>query len=135
MFLLLIPTWALRRSTDLKDYLAATSATLFGILYIGLSLSCLVPIRFARSIRSAGTGSSRQHDLIPEIGPQPILLLFLVIWAGDICAYLVGRPVWPHTVFCPHLSPQDLGGRAGGLGRKPPGRLGLCTIGSGRLPT
>ena len=45
-FLLLISTLAMRPSMDLKDYLAATSATIFGILYIGLSLSCLVPIRF-----------------------------------------------------------------------------------------
>ena len=48
VFLLLLTTWALRRNMDLKDYLAATSVTLFGIFYIGLSLACLAPIRFSR---------------------------------------------------------------------------------------
>src|ERR1035441_4740216 len=93
-FLLLIPTLAIRRSLDLKDYLAATSATLFGILYIGLSLSCLVAIRF--STQSFGgdwtSGGEMDNALALGVGSRLLLLLFLVIWAGDICAYLVGRP-------------------------------------------
>ncbi len=59
------------------------------------------------------------HDSTLEVGPQPILLLFLVIWAGDICAYLVGRP-FGRTPFFARISPRKtwegaLAGLAGSL--------------------
>jgi phosphatidate cytidylyltransferase len=116
VFLLLITSVALRRSMDLKDYLAATSVTIFGILYIGLSLACLVPIRFAPFL----IGARRVNGyFVPEYGPEPILLLFLVIWAGDICAYAVGRP-YGRTPFFARISPRKtwegaLAGLAGSL--------------------
>ncbi|MGO8791064.1 MAG: phosphatidate cytidylyltransferase [Terriglobia bacterium] len=91
--ILLIPTLAMRPSTDLKDYLAGTSATIFGILYIGLSLSYLVPIRY--SIDAFGgawtAGGGVGQSLALGVGSRFLLLLFSVIWAGDICAYFVGR--------------------------------------------
>ena len=34
----------------------------------------------------------------------------------------------PHTVLRPHLSPEDMGRRAGGLGRKPARRLGFRAL-------
>jgi phosphatidate cytidylyltransferase len=119
--LLLIATLALRRSTDLKDYLAATSATLFGVLYIGLTLSCLAPMRFS-ALAFGGAGmleGGTDHPLAPRAGPQPLLLLFLVIWAGDICAYLVGRSVGRIPFFA-RISPRKtwegaLAGLAGSL--------------------
>ena len=116
--LLLISTLALRRSTEFKDYLAATSMTLFGILYIGLTLSCLVTIRFAPD--SLGyIWMIRGRTGQPPTGNQPILLLFLVIWAGDICAYLVGRP-FGRTPFFARISPRKtwegaLAGLAGSI--------------------
>ena len=120
-FLLLISTLAMRRSMDLRDYLAATSATIFGILYIGLSLSCLVPIRFATQSFGGdailGGGMGRLPAL--SAGSLLLLLLFLVIWAGDICAYLVGRP-FGRTPFFARISPRKtwegaLAGLAGSL--------------------
>jgi phosphatidate cytidylyltransferase len=120
-FLLLISTLAMRRSMDLRDYLAATSATIFGILYIGLSLSCLVPIRFATQSFGGdailGGGMGRLPAL--SAGSLLLLLLFLVIWAGDICAYLVGRP-FGRTPFFSRISPRKtwegaLAGLAGSL--------------------
>ncbi|HMD86131.1 MAG TPA: phosphatidate cytidylyltransferase [Terriglobia bacterium] len=102
--LLLIPTFAMWRSRDLKDYLVATSATIFGILYIGLALSCLVPIRFAAHSIGGG-GMLRGVTDQPSAGPRPILLLFVVIWAGDICAYLVGRSVGRMPFFA-RISPR-----------------------------
>jgi phosphatidate cytidylyltransferase len=121
MLMLLIPSLAMRRSMDLKDYLAATSATIFGILYIGVSLSCLVPIRF-------GWPRIEHHEMLSGDTPQMLglsrgslllLFLFLVIWAGDICAYLVGRP-FGRTPFFARISPRKtwegaLSGLAGSL--------------------
>ena len=121
---LLIATLAMRPSTDLKDYLAATSVTIFGILYIGFSLACLVPIRFAEH-SIGGHRFIETHDLMPEVGPQPILLLFLVIWAGDICAYLVGRSLAAHR-FSPAFLPAKPGKarwRAWQEASSPPGLL------------
>jgi phosphatidate cytidylyltransferase len=113
VLLLLIPTLAMRPSSDLKDYLAATSLTIFGILYIGFSLSRLVPIRFAP--HSIGGSPFLESGVQYQVGPQPILLLFLVIWAGDICAYLVGRP-FGRTPFFTRISPRKTWeGAAAGL--------------------
>ena len=52
-------------------------------------------------------------------GSRFLLLLFLVIWAGDICAYLVGRPLG-RTPFFARISPRKtwegaLAGLAGSL--------------------
>jgi phosphatidate cytidylyltransferase len=121
LLLLLTPALAMRRSTDLKDFLAATSVTVFGVLYIGLSLSCLVPIRFGRLVFGFGwmvTGDTN-HPPAQSLGSILILFLFLVIWAGDICAYLVGRPMG-RTPFFARISPRKtwegaLAGLAGSL--------------------
>ncbi len=120
-FVLLIPTLAMRRRTDLKDYLAATSATLFGVLYIGLSLSCLVAIRFSADfdkIKGITAGGGAQ-PLGLSAGSRLLLLLFLVIWAGDICAYLIGRP-FGRIPFFARISPRKtwegaLAGLAGSI--------------------
>jgi phosphatidate cytidylyltransferase len=116
---LLIPTLAMRESVDLKDYLAATSATLFGIMYIGLSLSCLVAIRFhVGSFGPAWMGGGGAVHPWAVVSP-PLLFLFVVIWAEDICAYLVGRAVG-RTPFFARISPRktwegSLAGLAGSL--------------------
>jgi phosphatidate cytidylyltransferase len=100
---LVISALAMHHSTDLKDYLAASATTIFGILYIGLSLSFLVRIRLV------GAGVQYSDDLTerPELslGANLVLFLFAVIWAGDICAYLVGRSMG-HTPFFARISPR-----------------------------
>jgi phosphatidate cytidylyltransferase len=119
-FLLLISTLAMRPGMDLKDYLTATSTTTFGILYIGLSLSCLAPIRFQMDSFGGGlTNSGMRQPLALGTGSHFLLLLFVVIWAGDICAYLVGRP-FGRTPFFARISPRKtwegaLAGLAGSL--------------------
>jgi phosphatidate cytidylyltransferase len=116
--LLLIPTLALRRSTDFREYLTTTALTLFGILYVGLALSCLATIRFAPD--SLGyVWMVRGRTGQPPTGSQPILLLFLVLWAGDICAYLVGRSMGRRPFFA-RISPRKtwegaLAGLAGSI--------------------
>jgi phosphatidate cytidylyltransferase len=119
--LLLISTLALRRSMDLKEYLVAVSATIFGVLYIGLALSFLVPIRFTTEVLWYHSifGGEGDHWLALSVGSGLLLLLFLVIWAGDICAYLVGRPLG-RTPFFARISPRKtwegaLAGLAGSL--------------------
>lgn len=117
--LLVIPTLAMRPSVDLKDYLAATSTTVFGVMYIGLSLSCLVPIRFL--VNDLGSAWTLDCETGPvgglSHGSRLLLFLFVAIWAGDICAYLVGRPLG-RVPFFPRISPRKTweGAIAGLLG-------------------
>lgn len=89
VFLLLLICVALFQIHELKEYLAAVAATTFGVLYIGLPFSFLIPIRFKD----------------PATGFHWIFVLFLVIWAGDIFAYFIGRTVGRHLLF-PRVSPK-----------------------------
>jgi phosphatidate cytidylyltransferase len=114
LLILLIPSLALQRSTDLRDYPVAVAVTLFGVLYIGLTLSCLVAIRFSLPPLNA-LYLIRTHQVELAVGSRLLLLLFLVIWAGDICAYLVGRSVG-RTPFFARVSPRKtVEGAMGGL--------------------
>lgn len=89
LFVLLALSLGLRGPADLKEYLQAVSSTIFGILYVGFTLSCLTPLRFSD----------------PAKGQKLIFLLFLVIWAGDISAYFVGRSLGRH-LLSPRVSPK-----------------------------
>ncbi len=80
---------ALRWTSDLKLYLGAASSTIFGILYVAFTLSWLVPLRFSD----------------PESGRMLVFLLFLVIWAGDIFAFLAGCSIGRTPLF-PRVSPK-----------------------------
>jgi phosphatidate cytidylyltransferase len=88
-FILLTMSLAVLRIEDLKQYLTAVGATILGVLYIALPLSFLIPLRF----RDPGSGT------------HWVLLLFFVIWAGDVCAYFAGRAVGRHLLF-PRVSPK-----------------------------
>lgn len=82
-----------------KHFLSGPAATLFGILYIGFTLSWLLPMRFCT----------------PPGGRNLTLLLFLVIWAGDIFALLAGRS-FGRTPLAPRISPKKtVEGSLGGL--------------------
>lgn len=115
--LLVISVLAVWRSVDLKEYLAGTSVTFFGILYIGLTLSCLVPIRFlVDSFGNLWLDGGGKDWAVMTAGSPAILLLFVVIWAGDICAYLVGRAMG-RTPFFARISPRKTWeGALAGLG-------------------
>ena len=89
LFLLLLLSAALFQIRDLKDYLAAAGSTAFGVIYVGLPIAFLIPIRFKD----------------PESGFHWIFVLFLVIWAGDIFAYFTGRTMGRHLLF-PTISPK-----------------------------
>jgi len=109
-------TVALVMTRDLKAYLGATATTIFGVVYVGLTLSCLLPLRFsqlgARSLGLTGTAGV-------SAGRNLMLLLFLVVWADDTFAYFVGRAIGRKKLF-PSISPRktlegSLAGFAGGL--------------------
>ena len=98
---------ALISTADLKQYLGSVSSTVLGIIYIGGTLSCLVPLRFSR------------QALSPAPGREPVLFLFLVVWAGDMFAYFVGRSMGRTQLFG-RVSPKKtvegaMGGLAGSL--------------------
>jgi phosphatidate cytidylyltransferase len=105
---------ALALARDLKTYLGAIATTIFGVAYIGLTLSCLLPLRFSRlgadSLGLVGAAGS-------AAGRNLMLLLFLVIWADDTFAYLIGRTMGRKMLF-PSISPQKTleGSLAGLLG-------------------
>jgi phosphatidate cytidylyltransferase len=101
-FVLMTLAIALVMTRDLNTYLGATATTIFGVAYIGLTLSCLLPLRFSRlgagSLGFVGTAATAG-------GRKLMLLLFLVIWADDTFAYLVGRTIGRKLLF-PSISPK-----------------------------
>jgi phosphatidate cytidylyltransferase len=118
LLFLFVPALALRRGVDLKEYLLGTAVTLFGVFYIGLALSWLAVIRFSY-FPFGLAGLSGPGAFGTPAGTCALLLLFLIIWAGDICAYLVGRPLG-RTPFFARISPRKtwegaLAGLAGSL--------------------
>ncbi|HEV2176888.1 MAG TPA: phosphatidate cytidylyltransferase [Terriglobia bacterium] len=118
--LLLTLSLGLVWTRDLRHYLGAAAATLFGILYLGLTLALLVPLRFGDPPRRADVIPAKGGPLASlGAGGRLMLFLFLVIWAGDIFAYLIGRSLGRHH-FVPRISPKKtvegaLGGLAGSL--------------------
>lgn len=104
-------TCGLILTADVRQYLRATSSALFVIFYAGVMLSTLLPLRFSPTVAQV---------LSPAIPQRYILvLLFGVIWAGDACAYFVGRSLGRHRLF-PQISPKktlegSLGGLAGSM--------------------
>jgi phosphatidate cytidylyltransferase len=96
---LLTLTIGLRWPSEPKHFLSATAATIFGFMYVGFTLSWLVPLRFS----------------VPSGSRNLALFLFLVIIFGDIFALFVGRAVG-RTKLCPQISPKKtLEGSIGGL--------------------
>ena len=73
--------------SPLERVLLDTSASVFGVLYIGLSLTTIPMI------------SAQEH------GPSLLLLLFCVVWAGDVAALYVGRSLGKRKL-APLLSPN-----------------------------
>ncbi len=71
---------------DLRDGLASVAASVFGALYIALSLSLLIVLQ-----------SSFQITLF--------LFLLFSVWAGDIAAYYVGKNIGKHKL-APIVSPN-----------------------------
>jgi phosphatidate cytidylyltransferase len=97
-------TLAVFHVADLKDYLGAAASTILGVLYVGFTLSLLVPMRFASPGLAQNLSSPSAHGPVPQ-GRVLMLFLFLVVWAGDVFAFLGGRAVG-RTPFFPRVSPK-----------------------------
>ena len=74
-------------ATPLPDRFKDATVTVFGMLYIGMTLSALVSTRALPS------------------GEWLVLFLAVVTWAGDIGAYYVGS-LWGRHRLAPSLSPK-----------------------------
>jgi phosphatidate cytidylyltransferase len=112
---------ALLRTRDLKEYMGTISSTLLGILYVGFALSCLVPLGFDSRIAAttvwAFTGKVAPADPFASSpsGRDLLVFLFLIIWAGDALAYVIGRALG-RTPLLPRVSPnKTVEGSLGGL--------------------
>ncbi len=79
-------TIAMRRA-DLATGYPAAAASAFGFIYVALPLAMLVQLRQQWA------------------GSFLILYLLLVVWAGDILAYFVGKSVGRH-LMAPRISPK-----------------------------
>jgi len=75
------------RRTDLGTEFPAAMTSAFAFAYIALPLGCLVQIREQAS------------------GAFLLLYLLLLVWAGDIFAYFVGRSLGRH-LMSPRISPR-----------------------------
>lgn len=114
---------ALLRTKELRDYMGTVSSTVLGILYIGFTLSCLVPLGFDSHIAESaiwalsGNSVSTRAAAHALPGRDLLLFLFLVIWADDAFAYFVGRALGRAPLF-PRISPKKTveGSVAGLLG-------------------
>jgi phosphatidate cytidylyltransferase len=73
--------------SPLKRVLLDTSASVFSLLYIGLSLTTIPLI-------------SQQED-----GPALLVFLFFAVWSGDVAALYVGRSLGKHKL-APAVSPN-----------------------------
>ena len=79
-------TIAMRR-TDLRSGYPAAAAAAFGFAYIALPMAMLVQLRQQWA------------------GAFYLLYLLLVVWAGDIFAYFVGKSIGRH-LMAPRISPK-----------------------------
>jgi phosphatidate cytidylyltransferase len=75
------------RTLDLRAAYPAAAASTFAFAYVALPLGCLIQLRQQ-----------------PE-GAFLVLYLLLLVWAGDIFAYFVGRSLGRH-LMSPRISPK-----------------------------
>lgn len=85
------------RASSLDRHVKHSTVTIFGVAYVGVTLSTLVSLR-----------------LLPQ-GEHLVIFLLLVTWVADAGAYYVGTTFGRHPL-APRLSPKKtIEGLAGGL--------------------
>ncbi len=87
---------------DLPSTLTGSAATAFGVLYVALLGGYIVALRVIVDPR-------------PRIPEKLLTLFFIVVFAGDTCAYYTGRLTGRHRL-APRISPaKTVEGAIGGL--------------------
>jgi phosphatidate cytidylyltransferase len=95
----LVAVAGLFRSASLKEYFSSVASTIFGVLYLGFTLSWLLSLRYSPSVE----------------GRELTIFLFAVIWIGDAAALFVGRSLGRHLLV-PRISPgKTVEGAVGGF--------------------
>jgi phosphatidate cytidylyltransferase len=98
---------------EVSGPIANNSATLTGIVYVGLFLSMLIGVReffeplWEGMIRSMQTGASTLVGLVsvPRYGAYMVIATLVTIWICDSAAYYVGRALGKHKM-APRISPK-----------------------------
>ena len=92
---LLCMSWSVFQDYNLKSSFQSASGNFGALFFLG------IPLSIASNIQSRN--------------PMELVLLLLILWAGDSGAYLVGRKFGKHKIF-PYISPQkSLEGYIAGL--------------------
>lgn len=103
-----IPVASLRRGGEWPRVVGEIGATLFAASFVGVLFGYLLGLRVLND-RSGGF----------ETGSDLVLLLFLVVWGGDVAAYYIGSNLGRRPL-APSVSPKKtvegaIGGIAGAL--------------------
>lgn len=101
---LLSLTFALTKPDELKNALVSVSATVFGVVYVGLLAGFLIGVRMIPD-----TG----HTM--KLAPKLLTLFFAMVMLTDTGAYYTGRSIGKHKL-APRISPgKTVEGFIGGL--------------------
>lgn len=129
--------------------LGAAAVTLFGVLYVGVTLTFGYALRYQRFVvgfdgaPGIGEVSVAGRTVQLSLGGLLLVLPLLVTWASDIGGYFVGRAVGRHKLI-PSVSPgKTVEGALGAMAfsivvaylfaqfvMRPVGQLGLTTLGA-----
>ncbi|HEY2931626.1 MAG TPA: phosphatidate cytidylyltransferase [Acidobacteriota bacterium] len=93
---LAVTMYTVLTNSDNARTFSIVAGSLFGLIYIPLSLALLIPVRFGYDFQLTAGGQT--------YGRSSILFLLLVTWAGDTGAYLAGRSFGKRKL-APRISP------------------------------
>ena len=94
---------AMAGSKGLSQYVGTASTSILGVFYVGFAFSCIVPIRFSREFSGIAPGN------------HLLMFLFVVVWSGDIFAYLTGRLLGRRLMFREISPKKTVEGAVGGF--------------------
>ncbi len=89
LVLVAVPCAALRGTGDFAGAFRASTATIFGVFYVGFLFSFLIPLRFTEL----------------EAGRRATFFVLIVIYFGDFAAFAAGRTIG-RKLLAPRLSPR-----------------------------
>jgi len=98
---------AVFRPAELKESLISVSATVFGVIYVGVLASCLVGVRMLSDSRFTTPAS--------HVASKGLTMFFAIVMLTDTGAYYTGRTIGRHKL-APRVSPgKTVEGAIGGF--------------------